>query len=363
MLLTEFILPSRRFLKWARPLRLHAFLGVLATFVVLNSFAQESATTPIEVPAIDVQEIRRYTVEVIVFTYDDSESVGSEIFLPNPVDEPLEPSEQPQQSLQSQQVEPMDFFDPELPAETVDQPTPIPTDELLGEPLPEYGDLLGDNAYDFEDEELIELISADRIGLEILLPEELTMIDIHEKLLELDAYRPVMWGGWTQVILEKEATPFIRLRRLGILPLDFEGSLKLYVSRFLHLIVDVTLEEEDTSLTDASPFGVDARYGAQRDSQTPSQYDSRYDSRFGRADEEDFRNDPAQGINHATRVPSVHYKIFDDRIMKSGDIRYFDHPKFGLLIKIIRFEKREQDGQELEEDAPTTQGALLNDIN
>ena len=179
-----------------------------------------------------------------------------------------------------------------------------------------------------------------------------------------------MWGGWTQAILEKEETPFIRLRRLGILPLDFEGSLKLYVSRFLHLIVDVTLEEEDTSLTDASSFGIDARNGPQRDSQTASQYDSRYesqyDSRFGRADEDDFRNDPAQGIIHATRVPSMHYKIFDDRIMKSGDIRYFDHPKFGLLIKIIRFEKREQDGQELEEDeeeAPTSQGALLSEIN
>jgi hypothetical protein len=71
---------------------------------------------------------------------------------------------------------------------------------------------------------------------------------------------------------------------------------------------------------------------------------------------------------YATRVPSVHYKIFDDRIMKSGDIRYFDHPKFGLLIKIIRYEKPEDDDQELEdeekeEEVQTSRGTILSNTD
>jgi hypothetical protein len=35
----------------------------------------------------------------------------------------------------------------------------------------------------------------------------------------------------------------------------------------------------------------------------------------------------------------VRYRIFEDRIFKSGDLRYFDHPKFGVLAKITRVEE------------------------
>ena len=35
----------------------------------------------------------------------------------------------------------------------------------------------------------------------------------------------------------------------------------------------------------------------------------------------------------------VHYRIQEDRIFKSGETRYFDHPKFGVLAKITRWEE------------------------
>ncbi len=42
-------------------------------------------------------------------------------------------------------------------------------------------------------------------------------------------------------------------------------------------------------------------------------------------------------------VPSVRYRIFEDRIMKNGDIRYFDHPKFGVVAKTTRYEEPEEE--------------------
>jgi hypothetical protein len=32
----------------------------------------------------------------------------------------------------------------------------------------------------------------------------------------------------------------------------------------------------------------------------------------------------------------VRFRIFEDRIMKTGDIRYFDHPRFGVVARLTR---------------------------
>jgi hypothetical protein len=32
----------------------------------------------------------------------------------------------------------------------------------------------------------------------------------------------------------------------------------------------------------------------------------------------------------------VRYRITEDRIMRDGDIRYFDHPRFGMLARVTR---------------------------
>ena len=37
----------------------------------------------------------------------------------------------------------------------------------------------------------------------------------------------------------------------------------------------------------------------------------------------------------------VRYRIQENRILKNGDIRYFDHPKFGVIAKVTRIERVE----------------------
>jgi hypothetical protein len=51
-------------------------------------------------------------------------------------------------------------------------------------------------------------------------------------------------------------------------------------------------------------------------------------------------------------TPSVFYRIEEDRIVRNNELRYFDHPKFGVLAKITRIEA------EVPEDLDTTDDLL-----
>ena len=48
-------------------------------------------------------------------------------------------------------------------------------------------------------------------------------------------------------------------------------------------------------------------------------------------------------------APAVFYRISEDRILRNGETRYYDHPKFGLLARVTR----------VEEETQTDQGELL----
>ena len=103
-------------------------------------------------------------------------------------------------------------------------------------------------------------------------------------------------------------------------PERLSGSFKLYLSRYLHLVVDLTLDE---ATANGEPVAIDEstfRYG---------------DSRFGYTAEE-------------MQTPPVQFRIQENRIFKNGDLRYFDHPKFGVLARITRVEEEEPEAVEPE---------------
>lgn len=258
---------------WALPL-LGSGMLAMATPAQAQSAAEELEPEP-----------RRYNVEIILFRYADSVPSGNEQFLPDapPVD---------------------DYFDDELNDGSHDETM----DEVL-----EFGDLAGDNMQPEEDEkepeELAEIIlPARRVELVVTARDALTMQAEYDKLQLLDAYEPLMWTGWTQTALEQDVTPRIPLRRLGNAPIGFDGELQLYLSRFLHLVVDLTL--------------------------TPRQQNSQtgFIPSFG-----DRRN----SIEPAYEPGIVKLRMNEDRIFRNGELRYFDHPKFGLLAKVTRVEETE----------------------
>jgi hypothetical protein len=251
--------------------------------------------------AEDTAEIRRYTVEVIIFDYAEEVSVGTEVFYPDvPIVEEFRADPEEESGLDPLvELSFGDANDATAPAEPS-----------------------ADGELDAYVEEFI-----------LHFENEFTLGDIASRLERLDVYEPIMHFAWTQETRPEEETRAIDLESLGPAPEGLSGSFKLYLSRYLHLVVDLTFDEESA-----------LRYPVEIDDSVFSFSDAR----TGYAVEEE---DP--GV--------VRFRIQEDRIFKSGDLRYFDHPKFGVLATITRVEEEEPDVEpEMLGDEP---GTLPGDVN
>lgn len=267
-------------------------LTTLVTTLVTPAAAQEP-TEPLLDEEVEelVEPIRRYSVELIIFSYSKSVSAGTEVWIQDKVEAADASGSN-------------GYFDElgERPAET----EPAATDRYMDIQIVPFG------------------------------KDDYTMTEIYNKLVRLDAYKPLVRTGWTQKTHEKDVTGPIELTSLAKVPRKLNGNLTLYLGRYLHLLVDLTMDadraltaEPDDAATAAQTFG---------DSRVQQGYDA-VDAHGG-----------------LLRQP-VQYRIFEDRIMKNGDIRYFDHPKFGVIAKITRFE--EPDDEALDDTDDLLPGGQL----
>ena len=238
----------------------HIPLLLLLTFSIAE--AQELEEAP---------EVRRYAVEVIIFKYNQAVGTGSEIFVA--------------EEITIEEIELRDATPPliEVPAQT--EPS-LPSADA-------------------------PVLVSDIMRLE---DDEYSMGEILDRLDRLDVYEPVMHFGWAQSTWPEHDREPIELSRFAEPPEGLEGELTLYLSRFLHLVVDLQLDEPGTQVAATDDSMVS--YGDYRTLN-------------------EFRQPPAP----------VRYHIEEDRIFKSGELRYFDHPKFGVLAQVSRVEEQEaEDG-------------------
>lgn len=304
-------------------------LVLLALTPSLAAVAQQAA------PRIDqlVQDlgdepidIRRYTVEVVVFRYTENVSVGNEVFVPDP---------------------------PPVVEENVSGPSPLTGDADYGQALAGDGQALTDidsaagdrQALTVDGQALANVGSAatdagDPTSVEdeaeqhaeatepalqsgkpvveylLLTEDELTLGDVIAKFELLDAYDTLMHFGWTQTVFPEMEPKLIEIDSLAEPAPGLDGSFTLYLSRYLHLNVDLALEkppafDDPVAIEDPVRSFGDARMG--------------YD------------------LFSTATAGKVRYRIQEDRIFKSGDLRYFDHPKFGVVVKVSRVEETEAD--------------------
>jgi hypothetical protein len=245
---------------------------LLLPLLTASAIAQD---TPLDEEPV---EIRRYTVELIIFSYAQSVSAGTEIFV---ADEPPP-------------------VDPLLEDALLDG---APIDEVIESIEPEAADLLDEDAIENEI---------------LMLPEEdFTLLEAMDHLDRLDAYTPLMHFGWTQATYPEEETEARPLSFYMAPPVGLEGELTLYLSRYLHLDVNLQLDAPLDS-------NAEIRQSTQRS-------DRRFDS---------FADEIVVSY-------PVRYRIEEDRIFRNGDLRYYDHPKFGVLAKITRVEEEEPTDDEL----------------
>jgi hypothetical protein len=224
----------------------------VATIFPTMLFAQDELLDEERVP------IKRYTVELIVFSYQENVAVGTELF----------PGDQI-----------------ELPSEEIEE-------IVVEERVRRHPDAVG-------------LMS------NYLSEEEFTMHNVVEQLELLDAYDPLMHVGWTQAGFPLDDTDALDLSVFGEPPIGLDGTFTLYLARYLHLVVDLSMD---------APVEV-----------IEIEFD---DDTFYEFEDTSPREGP------------VRYRIDEDRIVKNGEIRYFDHPKFGVVAKVSRIEETAEDESE-----------------
>jgi len=301
----------------------HPVIAILTAIVALLPGAApgQQASVP-GVSTLDseaTEEVRQYAVELIIFEYNDRTSAGTEVFLPDRLPEPAAEDDffavDPENlefgdMRETGSVKALDVMGDVLPRDTdFDDETEMPGDQTL----------VTEPEISSEDMELVEISTYERAGLKLLSREDYVLTDVYKRLVSLDAYRPIMHTAWTQPTLGKEDTLPITVRRLGNPPLRLDGSFSLYLSRFLHLVVNLSLEER-------SPIR-----GPAQENRVRNYGDTRSRAGF----------DP----NFVT--PTVYYRIEEDRIVRNGELRYYDHPRFGVIAKISRVDDKNSNPGEL----------------
>jgi hypothetical protein len=134
---------------------------------------------------------------------------------------------------------------------------------------------------------------AEALRVRVLGPEELDLGNELRKLQAIAAYEPLLHAGWVQPGLpEADSAPF-ELNTLGVLNLG--GTVRVHLSRFLHITLDVTYRAAESAST--AP-------------------------RFGAGD----------GLDEIVFAPE--YRLTATRNARSGELHYFDHPAFGVLVRV-----------------------------
>jgi hypothetical protein len=131
---------------------------------------------------------------------------------------------------------------------------------------------------------------AEALAVRPLLPQELKLGNEYRKLRAIAAYEPLLHVGWVQPGLpEAESVPF-DLKTLGLL--NPSGTVRVHLSRFLHITLDLTYQAAGAA---------------------PS---------LGSTD----------GLDEIAIAPQ--YRLTATRSARSNELHYFDHPAFGVLVRV-----------------------------
>ncbi|MEM9171593.1 MAG: CsiV family protein [Pseudomonadota bacterium] len=129
----------------------------------------------------------------------------------------------------------------------------------------------------------------ERLPLEFtpLIRDDFLLPDIETKMRNSRDYRPIYHAAWRQVIYDAANESPLPIGRVGQPPESLTGDTSIYVSRFLHLKLDLQLTKTRT------------------------------------------------GENGEPMAPLV-YTLNERRKMRSGELHFFDHPRFGAVVLISR---------------------------
>jgi hypothetical protein len=162
----------------------------------------------------------------------------------------------------------------------VEEPEPVPPPSTPPATEPEAGSPATPEAAPAEDP----------LAVRIMAPEELMLGNEFRRLTNLSAYHPLVHAGWVLPGLPEEQSVAFDLGSLGVT--NPRGTVRVYLSRFLHVNLDLTYQD-GTAATLPTSDGE---------------------------------------LNEVSLAPR--YRLVTERQLRSGELHYFDHPAFGVLLKI-----------------------------
>ena len=257
----------------------------------------------------DIETLPKYQIEIIAFAYHDFDPTeerfeqaprGTLLDLLNPT--LLETDERIEPDVSARLLESLLSLDEYSPAliptepgvattwlEELPQPPP-PGVAPLGQDLTTVDPFESSSTPQTHAEE--QLLPGEESWYRLLSAEELELTDAYDRLERLDAYTPLVHGGWVQEgFAEDQALPF-DLSLLGTFnPL---GTIRLHVQRFLHVTIALRYQSERTAGELLHPVGA--------------------------------------GLEEIT-FPA-RYDLDVERRARSGELHFFDHPAFGVLVLV-----------------------------
>lgn len=148
----------------------------------------------------------------------------------------------------------------------------------------------------------VEALREEALKVRVLAPEELKLGNEYRRLVASRAYEPVVHAGWVLPGLpEADAKPF-DLKTLGVL--NPSGTVKVHLMRYLHITLDLTYQAPGAGMPTASSV---------------------------------------DGLDEI--VVGQKYRLTATRRASSGELHYFDHPAFGVLVRVTPVPKPGESGR------------------
>jgi Peptidoglycan-binding protein, CsiV len=260
---------------------------VVTGIVLAIALGQASAQAPAPPPAGEPTAAGPplYRVEIIAFAYRDF-NAGEELF----DHEQRKPA--PLEDLLPQEVPSYDSLD------SLDSPVtrPVPGTVPSPIPAPPAAPVPG-AANDAGPPPADAAATPDRgaFRFRLLEPEEYQLDADYQTIERVAAYVPLLHVGWVQPGLPDEDSPPLDLSMLG--SLNPSGTIRLYLSRFLHVELDLSYRPSPPATADAPP-------------------------------------EPGAPDELAEVPLGPTYWLHAQRNVRSGELHYFDHPAFGVLVMI-----------------------------
>jgi hypothetical protein len=148
----------------------------------------------------------------------------------------------------------------------------------------------------------LEAARAEALAVRALRPEELKLGLEYRKLRALAAYEPLLHAGWVQPGLPEADAEAFDLKALGVL--NPRGTVRVHLSRFLHITLDLTYQAAAAATLPS---------GAQ------------------------------DGLEEIVLAPQ--YRLSATRSARSNELHYFDHPAFGVLVRVTPVPTQESGGR------------------